>query len=120
MLVMVNAGSEPRSVEDWAARLPQWFTSACAPELTRDEAERELRKWQALSEDEKRARTERWTLSGWTYWFEEENRWWYWWDALVVDDNRIEILVEMPDVQAGLGSLEWLLRAAGAVETDVD
>jgi hypothetical protein len=122
MRVIVKAGSEPRTVDEWTELLPSWFVEACAPERTREEAEEHLRTWRSLSEHDKRlaARSESWRLSGWTYWFEEGNRWWYWWDARTLDDDRLEVVVEMPDVQAGLGSLQWLLRASGALEADVD
>jgi len=58
------------TVEEWAAKLPEWFTSACAVPMTPQEAEHWLARWGVLSEDEQaRAESEKdWSLDDWLYW----------------------------------------------------
>jgi hypothetical protein len=98
--------------------LPRWFLDASGPERSRKEAEEYLSQLNRLPAEE-RARVERearWSLSDWLYWFGPEERYWYWWDAAVEDDSTIRIAVEISDWPFPWGSLEWVFRAAGAVE----
>jgi hypothetical protein len=43
-------------------------------------------------------------------------RQWFWWDAKVEREGTLRVTVEVPGQPAPLGALDWLLRAAGAVE----
>lgn len=106
----------------WQHVLPAWFVAASAPERTSQEAEADIERWRSLSlvEQAEVARTRRWTLSGWLYWFESGEREWRWWDATIEAPNRLRISVEIPGWPTAFGALSWLLRAAGAVEVLID
>ena len=89
------------SDERWRRLLPGWFVAACAPEPP-----------SAAGDD-------RWTVSGFTYWFKPEEREWYWWDATLQDASSLEVLVAPSDRPYSAGALKWLFQAVGAssVET---
>ncbi|WP_258341726.1 hypothetical protein [Saccharopolyspora gregorii] len=63
--------------------------------------------------------TDRWSLSAWLHWFTAEERHWYWWGADVVAPGTVRVAVATADEPVALGSLEWLLLAAGAARVDV-
>ena len=81
-------------VAEWRSLLPAWFIAACV-----DDAE------------VRDCVLDRWSLRGWTYWFQPDLRQWRWWDARVQDGRIVvELLVlQRPYLR---GALEWLLQAA--------
>ena len=98
--------------------LPRWFLVASGSELSREAAEVHL-KWLKTLPREEQTRAEKeakWSLSNWFYWFQPSERYWYWWDASVEDINTVLVAVEVVDWPFPWGSLEWLIRAAGAIE----
>jgi hypothetical protein len=110
---------QPVSVETWKAHTPRWFVEACASPPTRAEAEEDLRVWRSLGEDEKaRHEQERaWTFEDWIAWFDwssDLRRSWLWWDGGTLDQDRFWIEVEVSEDPAALGTLIWMMRAAGA------
>ena len=92
---------EPRrpwpSTDEWRQLLPAWFVEACS--------------------DDEHVTTcvlDRWSLRAWVWWFQPEQRRWLWWDAGAEGDD---LWVEVVPTGTGsllLGTLEWLLKAAGA------
>jgi hypothetical protein len=105
----------------WPGLLPEWFVRACAPERTDEEEAAWLARWDRLSPEE-REREEHaaaWTLLAWVYWLEPGERQWWWWDAAIEGPEMIVVEVTIDDWPTPLGALEWLLRAAGAVNVDV-
>ena len=105
------------SGEDWARLLPAWFVSACSPELTPAEAEAALARWRA---DPVAHDADPWSLSGWLYWFEPENRSWWWWDGQIEGDDRLGITIVVEGHPFADGALRWLLLAAGAASVAID
>lgn len=114
--VILDHGEKSPDLEQWRRRLPGWFVAACAPEWTREEAERWLAWWRTLLPAERIAAEDElgWSLSNWLHWLEPEQRDWFWWQGRAVSDGTAMIEVEVTDFNAPLGSLKWLLRAAGA------
>lgn len=109
------------SDKEWPAKLPEWFTSACAPPMTQEEADRWLRWWKALPQSEQtRAEIEKdWSLDNWLYWMQPDNRQWFWWDAKALDDcDHILVAVTVEAWPFPWGSLRWLFKAAGASALD--
>lgn len=105
------------SHEEWAAKLPEWFTARCAPEETREEADEWLVRWKNLPpEEQARIREEGdWSLDNWLYWLQPPNRQWFWWDAKALDDiDHIIVAVEVEAWPFPWASLKWLFKAAGA------
>lgn len=118
LAILEHSGSQWPTVEEWSSLLPPWFVGACAPEMSREEAERWLSWWRSLGPAE-RARTEserRWTLADWLYWLTPSERQWFWWDAEVDEGGELRIAIEVEGWPTALGALDWLLRAAGAME----
>lgn len=116
--VLMHARSSWPLLSEWRQLLPVWFVEGSAPEQSREEAERWLAWWRSLPTGERAQVTHgrRWTLSDWLYWLEPSARQWFWWDAAVEDPDTLRVTVEISDWPAALGALEWLLRAAGALE----
>jgi hypothetical protein len=103
--------------EQWEEKLPEWFTAACAPPMTQEQAEAWLSRWKKLPPDKQaRAEIEKdWSLENWLFWMEPDNRQWFWWDAKVLDDSdHIIVAVEAAVWPFPWGSLRWLFTAAGA------
>lgn len=105
------------ATDRWEKILPDWFVKKCAPEMSPEEAERWLTRWQSLSADEqeKEEKVKRWTLPDWLYWLEPQRRDWFWWDATERDRNTVILAVEVIDWPFPWGALSWLLRASGAM-----
>jgi len=93
----------PVSVEDWKAHTPDWF----------------VRAWRALDAAGKlRYQAEQpWTFANWIEWFDcssDLQRPWRWWNGGTNDDSEFWIEVEVFEDPAAVGTLTWMMRAAGA------
>lgn len=109
------------SEEEWAEILPDWFVAACAPEMSRAQAEEWLASWKRLSKDEQaRVELEKdWSLADWLYWMEPANREWFWWDTKSADDvDHILVAIEVDGWPFPWGALRWLFKACGASAVD--
>ncbi|HEY3267852.1 MAG TPA: hypothetical protein VGM37_13055 [Armatimonadota bacterium] len=91
------------SNEEWARRLPPWFVARCAPQTA----------------ETANVGEGRWTLANWVYWFLPEQRFWVWWNARLPDPNTLLVYVVVDGWPFPWGALDWLLRASGAVETEL-
>lgn len=101
------------SVDDWKSILPNWFVEACSPEITKEEAEKLLetsRGFEALAN--------RWTVSGFIYWFRPEEKSWHWWEGKIKDSNTLIVQILVSEFPFAWGSLGFLLRAAGADDVE--
>jgi hypothetical protein len=112
------------TLDEWRQTLPAWFLRACAPERGRVEEEAWLQQWRAAAPHQQRQMEQQraWTVADWLHWFDpfsDVQRSWRWWDSGVVDDDHWWIDVDVPEHPAALGTLEWLLRAAGAIEINL-
>jgi hypothetical protein len=118
LTVLEYAEKEWPSLEQWSSLLPTWFLAACAPARSREETERWLAWWRTLQPaDKARAEKEQpWALADWLYWLQPSERQWFWWDATATAEGTLRVTVEVASWPTALGSLHWLLRAAGAVE----
>lgn len=96
-------------IDDWRVILPEWFINACSSEITKNEAEEILRTPQGYE-----LLANRWTISGFIYWFRPEIRSWYWWDGIIKDQNILLIKVLVDGDPFAWGALEFLLKSAGA------
>lgn len=105
----------------WRKLLPEWFVARFGPDLSQEEAEAEAARIIKLPPaDQKRAAEEGWSLRGWIYWFQAENRYWYWWDAKPLDDKVVVFAVEVHEWPFPSGALVWILRAAGAEDVQAE
>jgi hypothetical protein len=120
--VLAHAGPPWPSLAEWRRLLPVWFIEASAPERSAEESERWLAWWHSLPPVERgeATRARRWTLANWLYWLEPSERQWFWWDAAVESPDALRVTVEVSGWPAPLGALEWLFRAAGAVEVTLE
>ena len=101
---------------NWRSVLPVRFSGACAKEMSPEESERWLKRWQSLSdqerEEEERNRT--WSLDNWMYWMDPRERSWQWWDAVIVSPDRINVSLVVNSWPFGWGAVSWLFRGSGA------
>lgn len=119
---------EPDRPDFWLDHVPQWFLDRCAPSKSQEEAEAELAHWRSLDAAGK-ARYEQeqaWTFDEWVAWFDwrsDLRRSWLWWDGGTTDAQHFWIEVEVNEDPVAMGTLFWMMRAAGAlavVEESVD
>jgi hypothetical protein len=120
-LLVVNQASASNwpTLEEWGVLLPSWFVSKCRAEWTPAEIEdlkarRQSQTWDEYEREEAEDSSKPWPLSGWLYWFQEEQRAWFWWDAASVDRNTGVVAVEVDEWPFPWDALSWLLRASGA------
>lgn len=110
-IILKNTDDIWPELDKWRNILPVWFIEQFSPEITKKEAEKRIQiplRQRMKTDDE-------WTLSGWLYWLQPENRQWYWWDAVIENDRLIKVGVDALDWPLLSGSLKWLLKTAGAV-----
>lgn len=86
-------------------KLPSWFVESFS------EGSEALRRFRSgePSEDQ-----ERWTIEGWRFWFDPDERMWRWWDSVILSPDTFEIRLVALDWPTPTGALKWLLYAAGA------
>lgn len=99
----------------WPTLLPVWFTAKCRAEETPEESENWLARWRQLSDADKRKAEEArgYSLRGWLYWMNPDNRQWFWWDAAPLRGG-MAVAVAVADWPFPWGALDWLFKAAGA------
>jgi hypothetical protein len=115
-LVLSHSTDPGMTIDKWRMLLPEWFIGMCGDELTREEADKWLLWWKALSPQEQ-IRVEReqaWSLSDWLYWFKPEQREWHWWDATIENANTIRLAVIVEEWPFPWDALRWLFTASGA------
>lgn len=102
---------------EWQSLLPAAFVSACAKEMTPEEADRWLNHWLSLSHEERESeeRDRRWSLDNWVHWLQPNERLWQWWDARLDNADRITVSVAVESWPFGWGAITWLFRGSGAV-----
>jgi hypothetical protein len=123
LLKMIDEASLERwpTEEEWKIKLPDWLTSKCSPPICDEAAEKWLAWWRSLPAEEKqRAEAEQgWTLDNWLYSMEPRNRQWFWWDAKSLSDlDHLVVAVEVEAWPFPWGSLQWLIKSAGASTLD--
>jgi len=123
----VMAAVDSASLQGWPSNdhaapvLPEWFTSACVPDRSKEEEDRWQKWWKGLPYEEKlrKGAEAKWSVSNWLYWLKPENRQWFWWEASVQDQsNQVVLTVEVEGSPFPSGALSWLFRAAGAVTVE--
>ncbi len=118
-VLMTALNHSPNSwptVDEWRLLLPSWFVSRCADEITREEAERRRK----LPMEERQRLAEKWSVGAWTHWMKASERSWFWWDAKEISPDELLIRIEVPGLPSPVGSLKWLLLAAGAEKVAID
>jgi hypothetical protein len=112
------------SETEWYKILPEWFIANCSPEKTIEEEEYLVR-WRTLSRQEQIIEEEKkaWSVMEWVSWFEfddelQDQRYWFWWDALIKSPELLLVAVEVVDVPFPSESLDWLMRASGAIKVE--
>jgi hypothetical protein len=103
---------------EWPSLLPGWFIAACAPEVSREQYDRDLEARKKLSYEEQveAERTERWSPLAWVFWLHPNMRSWWWWDASVRGPNELLVTIAVDGWPYGWKDLDWLLRASGGQE----
>jgi hypothetical protein len=115
-IIIENSLKDWPSDEDWAKKLPQWFISECAPEMSQEEANSWIKWWHSLSREQQDEveKNKKWSLLDWLYWLEPSRRAWFWWDAQTKGNKELLIAVEVTSWPFAWGALGWLFRACGA------
>ena len=106
VLMSLDSGKEP----------PSWFSEACAPAMSKKQAEEWLAHWRSLApEAQTKAEAEkRWDLDAWLHWMEPQNRKWFWWDAKELNGSSMTVALVVTEWPFPWGAFGWLLKAAGA------
>ena len=118
LAAVLEVGNTPWPADgDWLARLPTWFVDRCRREPTPEEIQRDREWWVAASYEERfppDAPPPEWTALGWIHALRPKARSWWWWDASTANPDTLLVDVGIDGWPFGSGSLDWLLRAAGA------
>ena len=122
VLLKVNRAFQERvpEEEEWYSLLPDYFVYSCRPDVPLEQSQKEVeldrKLLNCLSLEDRGiwCDLERWHLSSWIYWFQEENRYWYWWDSYVHENSHIFVAIEVHEWPYPSGNLSWLFRGCGA------
>ena len=109
------------SLQEWRSVLPQWLVQKFKPEPTAQEQRQSEARWKGMPQNERaiEASNAQWSLANWIAWFVPDEREWFWWDAVAKGIDAATIRVETIGYPAPLGSLDWLLRSAGATHVEL-
>ena len=104
------------SKNEWRDLLPDWFVAACAPEMTPEQADQWLKRWEVMSpeEREEEERNQQWSLADWLHWMKPTERKWLWWDSEVIEPTLARVALEVESWPFPWGAFKWLMQAAGA------
>ena len=99
-------------LEKWKSIFSKDFINKFSPEMTDEEANEWLNRWQSLSTEEKaiEEKNRKWSFSNWIYWFEPDVRVWRWWRLEIIDDNKFNIEIVASQDVIPSGALEWLIK----------
>lgn len=61
---------------------------------------------------------ERWSVGAFVFWFTPAERFWFWWSAKIENPDLFQVEVIAIDLPFPWGSLDWLLRASGAISVE--
>ncbi|GAA3594599.1 hypothetical protein [Kribbella ginsengisoli] len=106
------------ALAEWQRELPDWFVLASGPEQSEQEDHEWLVWWKSLPPDQQNEIEDRqpWALSEWLEWLRPSERTWYWLGAEQASTTLLKVWLDTPGSPAPVGALEWLLKAAGAIE----
>jgi hypothetical protein len=119
-VVLGQRADEWPSSDSWRELLPLWFVDVCGPELTREEADRQLAWLRSLPAKQQVAAEDAmpWSLSEWLEWLRPSERTWYWLGADASDQQELRVWVDVPGHPSPTGAVEWLLKASGATTVE--
>jgi hypothetical protein len=95
--------------------LPDYFINKFGPEMTENEKQEWLIKWNSLNLNEKieEKKNIKWTLSNWLFWINPEERSWKWFYSKIIDKNNFIIEIISDEDSFPYGALEWLIKTSG-------
>ena len=101
------------SIDEWRRRLPAWFVERSAAEISQADASGKLNFF-----FRKRRRNRRWSVGSFVFWFTPGERAWFWWSAKIENPDLFQVEVIAIDLPFPWESLDWLLRASGALSVE--
>jgi hypothetical protein len=96
-VVLAHGDGAWPDLDEWKRLLPRWFVDACVDD-------REIQN----------CVLDRWSLRAWLHWLQPSERKWRWWDASVGPDGALTLRLLVQERPYLRGSLDWLLKTAGA------
>ncbi|HEX3779825.1 MAG TPA: hypothetical protein VHX38_09150 [Pseudonocardiaceae bacterium] len=122
--VLEHADGRWRSDEQWRELLPAWFVAVSAPDKTPEQIREHWARREAMTPEQRRAldaeQDQRWSVGGWVSNFDPGEREWAWWSAEVIGSDQFRVLILADTWPVPVGPLDWLLRAAGGREIEID
>lgn len=130
ILITMNSyyGKAWPNLDEWRAILPEDFVNKFEREKTWQEIQDIKRTYEENVQKGSRGNlrgNDRWTLSAWLEWFEDDSRTWFWWGDALLDDPRLTdkyfiIAVSILDWPFPWGTLKVLFQNCGAINLEAE
>jgi hypothetical protein len=116
--VAVSAGESPNVIIERARLVMKCLLEADSEsKLESNALQCALPKWFV---DRFASSTEGWSIEGWLFAMQKDERAWEWWDAGVLDAELLSVDVLVSEMPFGYDALTWLFRAAGAKSVELE
>ncbi len=95
---------------------PDWFTSQFSEEMTPEQANQWLVRWQKMTDTERAEDEARrgWSFDNWLYWLHEDQRTWWYVGLEEKASDELNVVV-LSHEGAAFGALYWLIKCCGGL-----
>ncbi len=99
----------------WQQLLPPWFVDSCGPILTLEEMTARINARRAMpaAKQQEAAANQQFSIAGWLYWLEPENRTWTVEAIDCIGEHELRITISIDGLPTALEAFYWMIKAAG-------
>lgn len=122
LVILENSENQWPTLKEWEQLFPTWFIEKFAADMTKEEAEKWLKKWRKMSLKKKAKikETMKWSLPDWLYWFEPQNREWEYHSISNISKDSFNFNILVDGWPFPHGAIDWLLKNCGVSSISID